>query len=118
MPVREDALSDLRWIDTAFAAARPQAMAALFAPDEEGLYLPIGIARVRMVRTPGPRVWSHVSMPASTGETRRDDIRVFTADGVLALELAPENVELLNFAAIRHLYRGEWKEGREYLLRA
>jgi tetratricopeptide (TPR) repeat protein len=35
-----------------------------------------------------------------------------------ALELAPDNVELLNFAAIRHLYRGEWKEGREYLLRA
>lgn len=35
-----------------------------------------------------------------------------------AIELAPANVELLNFAAIRHLYRGEWKEGREYLLRA
>lgn len=35
-----------------------------------------------------------------------------------ALELAPDNVELLNFAAIRHLYRGEWKEGRDYLLRA
>lgn len=35
-----------------------------------------------------------------------------------ALELAPANVELLNFAAIRHLYRGEWREGREYLLRA
>lgn len=34
------------------------------------------------------------------------------------LELVPENVELLNFAAIRHLYRGEWKEGRDYLLRA
>jgi tetratricopeptide (TPR) repeat protein len=35
-----------------------------------------------------------------------------------ALELAPDDVELLNFAAIRHLYRSEWREGREYLLRA
>lgn len=37
---------------------------------------------------------------------------------VKALELAPQNAELLNDAAVYHLYRGEWKEGREYLLRA
>lgn len=35
-----------------------------------------------------------------------------------ALELAPKDVELINDAAIYHLYRGEWKEGRDYLLRA
>lgn len=35
-----------------------------------------------------------------------------------ALELAPTDVELINDAAIYHLYRGEWKEGRDYLLRA
>ena len=49
----------------------------------------------------------------------KDDTDKAAQDCALkALELAPENVELLNFAAIRHLYRGEWKEGREYLLRA
>lgn len=37
---------------------------------------------------------------------------------VKALELAPKDVELINDAAIYHLYRGEWKEGRDYLLRA
>ncbi|MFN0079470.1 MAG: tetratricopeptide repeat protein [Prosthecobacter sp.] len=49
----------------------------------------------------------------------KDETDKFAQDCALkALELAPGNVELLNFAAIRHLYRGEWKEGREYLLRA
>lgn len=37
---------------------------------------------------------------------------------VKALELAPDNIELINDAAIYHLYRGEWKQGRDYLLRA
>lgn len=37
---------------------------------------------------------------------------------VKALELAPDNVKLINEAAMYLLYQGQWKEGREYLLRA
>lgn len=37
---------------------------------------------------------------------------------VKALELAPDNVQLINEAAMYLLYQGQWKEGREYLLRA
>lgn len=37
---------------------------------------------------------------------------------VKALELAPDNVQLMNEAAMYLLYQGQWKEGRDYLLRA
>lgn len=37
---------------------------------------------------------------------------------VKALELAPHDVKLMNEAAMYLLYRGQWKQGREYLLRA
>lgn len=80
-----------------------------------GTYLPISIGTLRFYGAPGLSAWSHAQLSDVSGETVLGDVRVYDAEGRLAVEIMDLRLKHANREALRRIVQrqstsdlGEW----------
>ena len=64
-----------------------QLLTPLLAREEDSLFLPVGVTRLALHRSVGPRCRCHAVLTASGRASKRADLWIFHEDGQLAVEL-------------------------------
>lgn len=108
-----------------------QLFGAILAHDmKDGIYLPIGLEKLKVSGTPGARLWCHVQM-RNPADVNRDvliaDIKLYGEDHQPVAEVAGLNLKYTNFAALAAvsderlkdwLYQIEWRVAESLKLEA